>query len=581
MVDAVETSTNALEVVRRTDTVDAGVTVEYAVSLLAESAGDVRLVERLPPDVDDAAVILDSTDERGDWRRREDGHLEFVGSLGESSQLETSVHVRSDAYPPARLVPSLGTVELTDSEPDPATNGGGSEAMVVDPDEPSNGIEDRSTGAESRIGDVESVDSEPYRPAIGVVVTERNVDGVVRTTMRATERGYDVLVVPDGQPDPESLRAIAQLGATVVDVESDGHDSGSLHTALLTSARCRSRPGIILQSDPIERIDFDESLAAFRSNSDVLVDAVPKSSETTVMVGTPAYNEAATIQEVVEESAQYADEVLVADDGSTDDTAALARDAGATVVEHGRNRGYGSALKTLFEEAARRPVDCLVVLDADHQHDPTDVPRMVDQLRDTDGAIVIGNRFGPDSDTQIPIYRRFGLAVINGLVNLSMGPIGSGADIGDAQSGFRAYDRTAIESLADEDEIGNRMGASLDILYHARHNGFEIAEVFTRMDYDVDNASSHNPVLHGAELVNNVRERVERDHPVIALGLPGFGLTLAGIVLSYSAAAEFSAGASPSLAWSALAALSLLLGFAVLITVFVIHSLKVHAKDLA
>jgi len=151
--------------------------------------------------------------------------------------------------------------------------------------------------------------------------------------------------------------------------------------------------------------------------------------------------------------------VLVIDDGSSDDTVLLAKEAGATVIEHEENGGYGAALRTAFREANRRRADHLVILDGDGQHDPSDIPGAVDVQGD--GAdIVIGSRFAEGSETELPLYRRFGLAVVNALTNLSMGVlVRSKSRVGDTQSGFRTYNREAIESLSEDPSIGSGMSA--------------------------------------------------------------------------------------------------------------------------
>jgi len=223
-----------------------------------------------------------------------------------------------------------------------------------------------------------------------------------------------------------------------------------------------------------------------------------------ILVGIPAYNEGASIGSVVAETVEYADDVLVADDGSTDRTAAAARAAGATVVEHAENRGYGAALKTTFEEADRRNVDHLVLLDGDGQHDATDIPELVEEQRETDADIVIGSRFAEESETQMRFYRRIAVELINIATNLSQGIVRPQFWVRDTQSGFRVYNETAIASLAVDGSLSDGMGASTDILYHANKRGYDIGEVGTTIDYDVENANSHNPVAHGLALVTNI-----------------------------------------------------------------------------
>lgn len=240
-----------------------------------------------------------------------------------------------------------------------------------------------------------------------------------------------------------------------------------------------------------------------------------------VIIGIPAYNEADTVGDVVRAARDPTVDVVVVDDGSDDRTAAAAAEAGATVLRHDENRGYGAALGTLFSTAHERGVDHLVVIDADGQHDPDDALDLVATQRSTEGDIVIGSRFVGDAATDMPLYRRAGLGLINGLTGAALTLGYSAERVADTQSGFRAYNADAIELLACRADLSDGMDASLDILFHAADENYSLTETPVDVTYDVAEANTHNPVVHGTVLVSNILGRVLSDRPGRVLGVPG------------------------------------------------------------
>jgi glycosyltransferase involved in cell wall biosynthesis len=292
------------------------------------------------------------------------------------------------------------------------------------------------------------------------------------------------------------------------------------------------------------------------------------------IVAIPAYNEAGTIADVVSRAEPHADEVLVVDDGSDDDTAVRARGTGATVVEHRQNEGYGATLKRTFREAKRRGAATLVVVDGDGQHDPADIPRLLDRQTDDHPKLVIGSRFVGDRTSDIPAYRRFGLWLVNAITNLSMGTVRSRNRVSDTQSGFRAYNAAAIDSLTEDGGIGAGMGASTDVLHHARRRGFDIEEVGIEISYDVANASNHNSVGHGLALVSNLLRTVERDHPIALLGVPGFSSTLVGFVFGYWMLTNYVTSGTFPVGIAIAAVFFVLVGVFACFTGIILHSLN-------
>jgi glycosyltransferase involved in cell wall biosynthesis len=381
------------------------------------------------------------------------------------------------------------------------------------------------------------------QPALGVVFDTEAVDALARVVLRARQRGQHVLLVHHGEELLQTLDFVHTADVHCIDLAATGGDE-DYRQRLTTAARTLGFPGVVFHPDPAEYLNHEATLVAF-DEAGYAVEAVPQlqsgtgAGQVSTLVAVPAYNEATTIGDVVAGALEHEDHVLVIDDGSTDGTVEQARTAGATVLERETNGGYGAALKTAFREAHRQRADQLVILDGDGQHDPADIPHLLAALRDDGADIAIGSRFAAGSDTVIPLYRRVGLAVINLLSNLSLGVVRSRSWIGDTQSGFRAYDRRAIESLLADEEVGDRMSASTDILYHAHHNDYVIEEVGTTIDYDVADGSHHSPIAHGTHLVMNIVRTVERDRPITFLGLPGFLLSFVGLGFGYWTISNF------------------------------------------
>jgi hypothetical protein len=295
-----------------------------------------------------------------------------------------------------------------------------------------------------------------------------------------------------------------------------------------------------------------------------------------IVVAIPAYNEAGSIASVVAEAEPFADAVYVVDDGSEDETAERARGAGATVIEHGYNQGYGAALLSMFREVAPLEPDHLVVLDADGQHDPSDVPKLVRTQRETGSQIVIGNRYVGDATSDIPRYRRVGLWAVDLLTNLGFGAVRSDSRIGDTQSGFRAYSTEAIDELARSRDIGAGMGASTDILFHAKQRGYHIEEVGTSVDYDVEDGNTIDPLPHGLDLVRNIFTTVERRRPLTTLGFPGLLLLVGGTTSGYWQLSEYLRSGEFPLALAVVSTSLVVLGLLSCFTAMTLHALRTY-----
>ncbi|MFC1945245.1 glycosyltransferase family 2 protein [Chloroflexota bacterium] len=212
-----------------------------------------------------------------------------------------------------------------------------------------------------------------------------------------------------------------------------------------------------------------------------------KNFRQTVMIGIPCFNTKRHITDVVKRASEYADEIIVIDDGSTDNTGELATAAGAKVIFHQGNRGYGKAIKSCFEAARLSQHDVLVILDGDGQHNPDEVPRVIEPILKGEADLVIGSRF-LHKPTTMPRYRRFGINIINSLFNFR-----ANIKLSDSQSGFRAYKKSFFQAVILKE---SGMGVSLEILFHSQRLGLHIKEVPITCVYH-DYSSVKNPILHG------------------------------------------------------------------------------------
>jgi glycosyltransferase involved in cell wall biosynthesis len=227
----------------------------------------------------------------------------------------------------------------------------------------------------------------------------------------------------------------------------------------------------------------------------------------------PAYNEAKNISEIVNKSKKYATDVIVYDDGSTDDTSVLAKDAGATVIKSPKNAGYGSAIRALFQAAREQDADIMVTLDSDGQHNPEQIPDVIEPIKQG-FDIVLGSRYLRDKDkAKVPKIRSFGIKTITKLAQSA-----SYKGITDSQSGFRAYSKNALSKI---NLFEDGMSVSTEILIRASEKNLSVTEVPITVNYDIKNTSTHNPITHGIAVLYSVFQFVSLRHPLLSYGLPG------------------------------------------------------------
>ena len=193
-----------------------------------------------------------------------------------------------------------------------------------------------------------------------------------------------------------------------------------------------------------------------------------------LVVVIPAFNEEKTVAEVVQRLPKHIRgvnqvEAVVVDDGSADRTAELARAAGAVVVSHGVNRGFGATFHTGMREALIRGADLIATIDADLQFNPEDVRPLVESLLDRKQDFVSCTRFqDPDNYQAIPWIKRWGNRLVTGLVNQI-----AGTQFTESSCGFRAYRRDTILRL----NLWSDFDYAQEVLIKLSRAGFQMGEL--------------------------------------------------------------------------------------------------------
>jgi len=246
------------------------------------------------------------------------------------------------------------------------------------------------------------------------------------------------------------------------------------------------------------------------------------------LVAIPCYNEEKTIGTVILKARQYADEILVIDDGSTDKTAQIAEYAGATVMRHGGNKGYGKAVQSCFSYAREQDYDVLTILDGDGQHDADHLQTVMQPIIEDKADISIGSRFiDQKNGKKVPPYRRLGIWVITRFTNAGSKDINH--RVKDAQSGFRSYSRKAIETIDPKD---TQMGVSSEILMQGRKHQLYFTEVPISVSYD-GQTSTQDPVSHGFGVLVSIFKYLEVEHSLLFFGVPGLILFSFGLFFGF------------------------------------------------
>ena len=196
----------------------------------------------------------------------------------------------------------------------------------------------------------------------------------------------------------------------------------------------------------------------------------------------PAYNEAAHLEKVLTEVKKYIRDILVVDDGSKDETAAIAGNCGVELLSRGYNCGKGQSLRDGYAWALEKGFDAVIMLDSDGQHDPARIPDFAAKYRASRPHLIIGAR----NYKEMPLRRRIPNMIGKALFSASVGK-----NIPDNQSGYRLLDRELMQRMLGSTENGYHFEVEMIAVCIAENWPIEWVPIPTIYD---DEVSSQNPL---------------------------------------------------------------------------------------
>lgn len=282
-----------------------------------------------------------------------------------------------------------------------------------------------------------------------------------------------------------------------------------------------------------------------------------------------AFNEDRFIGSVVLKTLHYVDHVIVVDDGSQDNTAQIAREAGAIVIQHEQNKGKAQAINTGLKHARDLDASIVVLLDADGQHDPAEIPALIEPVQTDKADIVVGSRFlGVRS--RIPRWRIFGQHALTLATNVA-----SGVMLTDSQSGFRALSHDALNAMKFRPKGGFSIESEMQFL--VQQHRLTVEEVPVQMSYE--EKSKRNPFGHGLQVLNGIMALVGQHRPLFFFGTPGALLIILGMIMGVIVVQLYNQHQTLAVGYALISIVLFLIGVQALFTGIILHTIRAFLTD--
>ncbi len=287
-----------------------------------------------------------------------------------------------------------------------------------------------------------------------------------------------------------------------------------------------------------------------------------------IIVIIPAFNEERFIGSVILSILKYPVKVIVVDDGSSDATSAIAEAAGASIFQLLTNQGKGAALNLGFQKARELKPDAVVTIDADGQHLPSELPRILEPILSGSADICIGSRY-LQGTSNTPGYRRLGHKFFNYATSLP-----SGIFVSDSQSGFRAFSPRALELLHFS---SSGFSVESEMQFLAKENGLKVLEVPITIRY-LDKPK-RSATQQGLGVLNGILRLAGQYRPLLFFSVPGLILLFGGFAWGLVVIERYRQTQELAVGYTLITLLLAIMGMILITTGISLHSIRTLLFD--